>query len=52
MAAASVEVSGLNAERLAGELQAALFDGSWIDLSGVDQEELEIAFVRQAPSGH
>ena len=52
MAAASIEVSGPRAERLAGELQAALVDGSQTDLSGMDQKELEIAFVRRTPSGH
>jgi hypothetical protein len=109
MAAASIEVSGRNAERLAGELRAALVtaiepgdsvspveversadlviaiiglvfsgvgtaktiwdwwhdrrpegarvkilldDGSQVDLSGVDREQLEIAFVRRTPPGH
>ena len=109
MATASIEVSGPNAGRLAGELQAALVtaiqpgdsvlpveversadlviaviglvfsgvgtartiwewwhdrrpegvtvkilldDGSQVDLSGVDREQLEIAFGRRTPSGH
>ena len=109
MATASIEVSGPDAERLAGELQAALMtaiepgdsvspveversadlviaiiglvfsgvgtaktiwdwwhdrrpegarvkilldDGSQVDLSGVEREQLVIAFVRRAPSGH
>ncbi len=109
MAAASVEVSGPNAESLAGELQAALVtaiqpgdsvspveversaelviaiiglvfsgietartiwdwwhdrrpagvkvkilldDGTQVDLSGVDQKQLEIAFDRRTPPGH
>jgi hypothetical protein len=109
MATASIEVSGPNAERLAGELQAALVaaiepgdsvspvevgrsadlviaiiglvfngvgaagtiwawwhdhrsegvkvkilldDGTQVDLSGVDQEQLEIALARRAPSGN
>ena len=109
MAAASIEVSGPNAERLAGELQAALVtatqpgnsvspveversadlviaiiglvfsgvgtaqtiwawwqgrrpqgvkvkilldDGTQVDLSGVNQEQLEIALARRTPSGH
>jgi hypothetical protein len=108
MAAASIEVSGPNAERLAGELRAALVtaiepggsvslveversvelviaivglvfsgvgtartiwdwwhagrpagvkvkilldDGTQVDLSGVDQEQLEIALDRRTPSG-
>jgi hypothetical protein len=109
MATASIEVSGPNAERLAGELQAALVtaiqpgdsvspveversaelviaiiglvfngvgtaktiwgwwharrpagvtvkilldDGTQVDLSGVDQEQLEIVLDRRTPSGH
>ena len=109
MAAASIEVSGPNAERLAGELQAALVtaiqqgdsvspveversaelmvaiiglvfsgvgtartiwdwwhgrlpegvkvkilldDGTEVDLSGVDQKQLEIALDRRTTSGH
>ena len=109
MAAASIEVSGPGAERLAGELQAALVtaiqpgdgvspveversadlvvaiiglvfsgvgtaktiwdwwhdrrsagvkvkilldDGTQVDLSGVDHEQLQIAFVRRTTSGH
>ena len=108
MAAASIEVSGPNAKRLAGELQAALVtaiqqgdsvspveversadlviaiiglvfsgvgtartiwdwwhsrrsegvtvkilldDGTQVDLSGVDQEQLEIALDRRTPPG-
>ena len=109
MAAASIEVSGPNAERLAGELQAALGaaiqpgdsvspveversaelviaiigvvfsgigtaktiwdwwhgrrsegvkvkilldDGSQVDLSGVDQKQLEVVLERRTTSGH
>ena len=109
MASASVEVSGPNAERLAGELQAALAtaiepgdsvspveversaelvialiglvfsgvgtartilgwwhdrrsegvkvkilldDGTQVDLSGVDQKQMEIALDRRTTSGH
>jgi hypothetical protein len=109
MATASIEVSGPNAERLAGELQAALVaaiqpgssvspveversadlviaiiglvfsgvgtaqtiwdwwharrpegvkvrilldDGTQVDLSGVDQKQLEIAIARHTPPGH
>jgi hypothetical protein len=109
MATASIEVSGPNAERLAGELQAALVtaippggsvspveversadlviaiiglafsgvgaaktiwdwwhsrrsegvtvkilldDGTQVDLSGVDQEQLEITLERRTPPGH
>jgi hypothetical protein len=109
VAAASIEVSGPDAERLAGELRAALVtavepgdsvlpveversaelviaiiglvfsgvgaartiwewwhdrrpagvqvtilldDGTRVDLSGVDQEQLEIAVDRRTPSGH
>ena len=109
MATASIEVSGPNAEPLAGELQAALItavqqgdivspveversadlviaiiglafsgvgtaktiwdwwharrseglkgkilldDGTQVDLSGVDQRQLEIAFDRRRPAGH
>lgn len=109
MASASVEVSGPGAERLAGELRAALVaagepgsivsqveversaelviaiiglvfsgvgtaktvwdwwhgrrpegvrvrilleDGTRVDLSGVDQQQLEMAFTRGTPPGH
>ena len=109
MATASVEVSGPDAERLAGELRAALVttiqpggsvspveversaelviaiiglvfsgagtaktmwdwwhgrrpegvrvrilldDGTQVDLSDVDQQQLEIAFARRTPPGH
>jgi hypothetical protein len=109
MATASIEVSGPNAERLAGELQAALVkaiepgnsvspveversadlviaviglvfsgigtagtiwdwwhgrrsegvkvrimldDGAQVDLSGVDQKQLEIVLTRRTSSGH
>jgi hypothetical protein len=109
VAAASIEVSGPNAERLAGELQVALVraiqpgdsvspveversadlviaiiglvfsgvgaartiwdwwhgrrsggvkvkilldDGTQVDLSGVDQQQLEIVLDRRTPSGH
>ena len=51
MATASIEVSGLNAERVAGELRGVLVtvldDGTQVDLSGVDLEQLEIVIDRR-----
>jgi hypothetical protein len=72
MAAASIEVSGPNAERQAGELRAVLAiwgwwhgrgsdgvkvkilldDGTHVDLSGVDQKQLEIVLDRRRTLGN